>query len=98
VPSGGDGDKIGIWRRDIALAMRVESPGGDGAVFFEAQTVVLSGGDGDKAGVQIGPDDWAAVADWGMRIQTIAEIDQRRTDLAVRELANRIFRPPSTTS
>jgi len=31
--------------------MVVSSPGGDGAVFFEAQTVLPSAGDGDKIGI-----------------------------------------------
>ena len=49
--SGGDGGEIGVGRRDIARTRVVGSPGGDGAVFFEAQTVVWSGGDGDEIGI-----------------------------------------------
>jgi len=61
--SYGDGDKIGFGQMDISLAIVVLSPGGDGAIKFEAQTVVRSGSDGDKAAVQIGPDDLVAPAE-----------------------------------
>ena len=33
----------------------------------------------------------AAAADWAMKIHTKAEIDKTKTDLVLRELANRIF-------
>ena len=46
-----DGDKAAIWRRDIALAGVVASPGDNGAILLQAKTVDVSCCDGDKAGI-----------------------------------------------
>ena len=63
--AGGDGDEAAVGGRHVALAVAVVSPGDDGAVGLQAQTVIPARSDGDKVPGQVTPDDLPAPPDDG---------------------------------